>query len=285
MGAQGRWRWPAWLGLVAALLGAVILLKDVVAKTALLAGVKAMTGLPVRVQRVHVGVLKRVVQVEGFVIENPEGFPEPAMLDIPELFVEYRIMPFFSRKIHLSALRLNLKEFTVIRNQEGRLNVEALKAASRPAAALPTSSPGAPGTVRPLRAPTPAPRESKTAPPQFQIDELELRIGRVVYKDYARGGTPLVQEFSLSMNERYRNVSSPAALASLVLVSALTRTTIAQVTRFDLSGLKRQVGGVLDRATGVLEGAVGAAGSAVEGTASSLKQILPLISDETGARR
>jgi hypothetical protein len=294
------------LGALILVVGGVAAVKDALAKAALIGGVQALTGLPVHVQALRVSVLKSVVEVQGFVLDNPPGFPERVMVDMPELVVAYRLGPLFARRLHLKTLRLHLKEIAVIRDRQGRLNLEAIQAvqgalrsnAEQGSAGVAGTTPSgtstsADGASRPFRK---APQ-----PLAVQIDELDLRIGRVVYKDYSRSGSPLVQEFSLNLHERHRHITHPAGLAALIVSKALVHTTIGRLTSFDLGALKAQVGGVLERATeagtpdallrkakhrgsptGVpgaagerpAEAVGGAAGAAVGETVESLKQLL-----------
>lgn len=302
-------RWAIGLGALILVVGGVVAAKDALARAALAGGVRALTGLPVRIGALRVSVLKSVVEVQGLILDNPPGFPERVMVDMPELFVAYTLGPLFKRRLHLKTLRLHLKEIAVIRDRQGRLNLEAIQAlqgtlrsnvergaAGAPGAAPRGPAPSADGASRPAR---------KAQPPwAVQIDDLELRIGRVVYKDYSRSGSPLVQEFSLNLRERHRHITHPAGLAALIVSKALVHTTIGRLTSFDLGALKAQAGSILERATeagtpdallrkakprgspmGVpgaagerpaeaVGGAAGTAASTVEETVESLKQLL-----------
>ena len=78
----------------------------------------------------------------------------------------------------------------------------------------------------------------------MQIDVLELKIGKVIYKDYSRGSRrPYRREFVLNINERYKNIQDPYSLVSLIVVKSLLKTDIVKLASFDIHVLK---GGIAD---------------------------------------
>jgi hypothetical protein len=79
----------------------------------------------------------------------------------------------------------------------------------------------------------------------FAKNCIELKIGKVVYKDYSRGTEPFVQEFNVNLNERYSNITDPYKLVSLIVVKALWNTTIASLANFNLDGLKGTISDTL----------------------------------------
>ncbi|MBN3040625.1 MAG: hypothetical protein JW867_05815, partial [Candidatus Omnitrophica bacterium] len=90
-------------------------------------------------------------------------------------------------------------------------------------------------------------KESKA--PEIAIDLLVLKVGKVVYKDYSGKGDPLVKEFKININEKFENITDPQSLARLILQRCLLKTTIANLTGFDLDALKGQASEVISGAT------------------------------------
>jgi hypothetical protein len=74
--------------------------------------------------------------------------------------------------------------------------------------------------------------------PKIQIDVFRLKIGRVVFKDYSKGGEPYVKGFSINIDDTYTNITDPNELISLILLKALQKTTISSLTGFSLDDLK-----------------------------------------------
>ncbi|MDP3723500.1 MAG: hypothetical protein Q8R91_08400 [Candidatus Omnitrophota bacterium] len=254
------------VGLVIVLAIALIFLaKNVIVRFAVTSGVKALTGLRLSIRDIDVGWLNTRLGVTGLRVLNPTGFHDAVMVDVPELYIDYDLGAFLKGQTHLEEIRLDLQELTVIKNEQGDVNLNALrtvKASKEP------------------RPPQPAPKDTTIAskPPQIQVDLFELHIGTVVYKDYSVS-PPQVHTFPVNVHERFEHITHPQALAGLIITRALAKTTIAQLTHLDLKalqeGLTDLVGKSLQKAVGeVGQGALDVTGQAVQGTTGALKKLL-----------
>lgn len=194
----------------------LFLARDVVARVVLETGIRMVTGLNVTI--VETRLARSALAVRGLTLHNPAGFPDRVMMVLPELYVDYDPAGFLKGKVHLEEVRLDLKEFTVVRNQKGELNLDSLKGIKE----------GKKGAKR---------KEVKKGSP-LQIDVLQLKIGKVVFKDYSRPTPPSVHNFTINLNERHANIQRPEVLVSLIVVKALTNTTFASLTNFDLKQLR-----------------------------------------------
>ena len=101
--------------------------KNVIANMAVSGGVKAITGLTLNIRNLSVGVFRSAIGIKGLTLFNPSGFKDRVMVDMPELYVNYDLGAFRKGKVHLKEARLNLREFTVIKNEKGQLNLDSLK--------------------------------------------------------------------------------------------------------------------------------------------------------------
>jgi hypothetical protein len=72
----------------------------------------------------------------------------------------------------------------------------------------------------------------------LQIDHLVLKVGKVVYKDYSKGGEPVVKEFKVNINEELTNVRNPQVLLALVATKAMAKTTLSTLVDFNVDLLK-----------------------------------------------
>lgn len=216
------------LAVVAALLIMLLILsfaKDVIIKVSVEKAMGIVTGLRLDMQSFRIGIADSVVRIKHLRLFNPRGCPDKVMLDMPEIFVDYNLPAMLKGRTHLEEVRINMKEFVVVKNKDGGLNLDSLKI-------LQAQKKGK------------RPKEKKKAP-QLQIDSLELKVGRVIYKDYSKGTPPLVREYDINLNERYKNVSDPYSLASLIVVSTLIKTNIPRLTDFNLNDLERAISGTL----------------------------------------
>lgn len=233
--------------------------KDAIIKASIESGVRAVTGLRLGIGSIHVGIFKPVVDIKNLKLANPAGFPDPTMIEMSEIYVDYDLPAIMGGMVHLREARLSLKEFVVVRDGSGQLNLNALK-------------------------PVQAFKEKKVAAqaapagkaPQIKIDLLKLSIGKVIFKDYSMGVTPVVKEFNVGINETYTNIDSPATLANLIVVKSLMKTNIAALANFDLRGLQGSIGGTLATAQKTAMDAVakaqGAAASAQAAAKSATEQ-------------
>jgi len=115
------------ISIIFALLVAVFFGKNLIIKTSVSAGVKAMTGLKLNIKSMNVGILNSLIGINGLQLFNPPGFVDELMVDLPEVYVDYDLGAFIKRKVHLEEVRLNLKEFSVIKNEKGELNLDSLR--------------------------------------------------------------------------------------------------------------------------------------------------------------
>ncbi len=265
------------VSIIFVLLVAVFFGKNLIVKTSVKAGVKAMTGLKLNIKSMNVGILNSLIGINGLQLFNPPGFVDELMVDLPEIYVDYDLGAFIKGKIHLEEVRLNLKEFSVIKNEKGELNLDSLRIVEE------KKDEKVEGEEKK--------EKEKTKMPELQIDVLELKIGKVVYKDYSKGTPPKSKEFNVNIDERYENITNPRAFISLIIVKALKNTTIARLTNFNLGALQENVTGKLkettqkvmetaDKVIGTGKDDVGkkvkeAAKETIEKTTDTLKKFLP----------
>ncbi len=230
------------LVIVAAVVIVLFLAKDFVAGFVFTTGIKAFTDLPASVKGMKVGVFKSAVDIDNLKVYNPKNnFKDRVMLDMPDFYIHYDLLSMFSGKKHIKKMRLDLKEFYVIKNAGGELNIDSLKAIQ--------SGNGKQGAKQDIK---------------FMIDELDLKIGKVIYKDYTKGASPSVKEFNVGIEEHYTNIDNPYAFASLVVFKALANTGVASMANFDLSGLRA-----------VSSEAMTSAKETVKQAAEGIKKVLP----------
>ena len=247
-----------WVGIVGAVGIGCLLMKNLMARSAIVAGVKAVTGLTLDVGSMDVGLFNTAIGVKDLRLRNPAGFADPYMMEVPEFYVHYDLGAFFKHRVHLESVRLHLKQFTVIKERQGQLNLDALKVVRTSKAGSPKPAESAPGQA-----------------PEIQVDRLDLKIGSVVFKDYSGGGTPRVQTFAVNVDEQYEHITNPQTLAALIVSRALIRTSIAKLTGLELNALQSQIGGQVQRvaqAAVAVAGQLGSQAAAVSSTAKTAAQ-------------
>jgi hypothetical protein len=233
------------LGIIIVFLVVFLLSKDLIVKTAVTQGIKAITGVTLEVESIKVGIFKQVVAIKNLKLFNPPGYADKLMADIPEIYVDYDLAAFFKGQVHLREIRLNLKEMAVDKNNQGKVNLESLQALQ----------PKGQGKM-----------------PQFKIDLLKLDIGKVLYRNYSVKGKPQIKEFNLNIHERYENITEPYSLVAVIISRALVNTTIAQLIKFE-GPLKDAINNTVDKAAKVIKGAAGLTLDSVGKATGALKDI------------
>ena len=214
--------------IVLAILIALFFGKNVIIKASVTAGVRAMTGLKLSIRSMDIGIFKTLIGINELQLYNPSGFVDELMIDLPEIYVDYDLGAFMKGRTHLEEVRLHLKEFIVVKNEAGELNLDSLKVVKEEEKEVIDEG-----------------KKEKTKTRELQIDVLELRIDKVVYKDYSKGTPPKVKEYNVNIDDRFENITDPKTFGRLIIVKALKNTTIASLTNFDLGKLQRGISGTV----------------------------------------
>lgn len=194
--------------LIAFLIYLISVFKDILIKTIVDAGATQITGADIRIRGLSFDIFDSSIHIRGLQIYNPQGFPKEVLIDIPKIEVEYDLSALLRKNLYLPLVEIDLKELLVIKDKEGKLNVNSLKFAKK------QEEPQAP-----------AKEEAREAMP-MRIDVLKLNIGRVVYKDFSAGEKPSVEVYDISIKGTYKNITSATQLVSLILAESLKQTAI-----------------------------------------------------------
>lgn len=188
---------------------AIIFGRNILARTIIISGIKNICGVDVKIDSLDITLPN--VSISGLKIYNPSGFTDKLMADIPQVYVEFDLPAFFKNKVHLTKLKLDVKETNVILNDKGKLNINSL------ALLIPKSD----GT--------------KPAP-QIQIDELSVKIAKVVYKGYLPAVGVKSKEFNPNIDKTLHNVTEPSKVAAEIMRNILSNIGISNFAQFDVSG-------------------------------------------------
>ena len=226
------------IGIIIGILVVVVIIfsftKNIIVKSLVEKGVERVTGLQLNLKSFKVGIINTLIDIKDLRLFNSPGYEDAIMLEIPEIYINYDLPAILKGRVHLEEMRINLKEFTVVKNKEGELNLNSLKAVqTQKESDKPEEGKEKKG-------------EGKRRAPKMQIDKLELKIGKVVYKDYSREGAPLVKEFNVNFEGKYTNVIDPYSLVSLIILKALRDAAITNIIGFDSEELQEMLPGTLE---------------------------------------
>ena len=209
-----------------------VFLREPIAKFILVSAVQKTTGVSIEIQELHLALLKGIVKIKGLKLMNPKEFPEKYLAEIPELYFDVDPGSLLQGKIHLEKMILNLDQLTLLRNQQGELNLSSLK---------PVSGDSKGKQEKP-------PSEKSPKERAFQLDYLRLSIGKVYYRDYRVGNPPPSREYSIEIKgAEYRDIQDPGDLVRHIVSQALAKTALNELG--GLEGIQRRLQRDLQKAS------------------------------------
>jgi uncharacterized protein involved in outer membrane biogenesis len=232
--------------------------KNFIIKAAVKGGIKSVTGLQMDIEKMEVGILNTQIGINEIKLHNPPDFPEGVMIYLPEIYVNYALDAFISGTVHLEEVRIDLKELIVIKDRDGRLNLNALNVAKKEKGEK---------------------ESGKKEKSEIRIDELDLKIGEVVYKDFSLVSDPKPVKYNVNLHEKFHNITDLDEMGKLILVKALLKTNIAGLANFDIDFLQSGISESLTKATDISKPVTKAgekAAETVEGIAEDIKEKLRL---------
>ncbi|MDE2009169.1 MAG: hypothetical protein KGJ09_03725 [Candidatus Omnitrophica bacterium] len=201
--------WPLFIRWFLALAVAVFILsqlKDVLIKSAIEIASPKIIGAKVEMGSFSLGLLTHKIIIKDFRLYNPPGFPDQVFLVMPEVMVDADIPALLKGKMHFPWVIFNMAKVIIIKNKEGKLNVDSLKIVEEQQAA---------GKGKPLKLPV------------FKIDTLDLNLGKVIVEDYTHAPPVRVSAYDVGVkNLKIRNINGLPKLVTIVLLEALKPTAL-----------------------------------------------------------
>ena len=186
------------------------LLKDQLVRIIINTSAESIVGAPVHIDGLSFGLFKQSIRIKGIKMYNPPGFPREILLDIPEVGADYDLGALMKGELHLPLAIVNLKEMVLIRNKDGKLNVDSLKVVQKSEPAKETK-----------------PSEKPSKPMAIRIDVAKLNLGQVIVKDYTQGDPPFIQAYDIGIHDKtYKNINSAEQFITLLLIEAMKPAAI-----------------------------------------------------------
>jgi uncharacterized protein involved in outer membrane biogenesis len=108
-----------------------VLLKDVIAKSIAERNLRDSTGMDAKISKLEVNLSTPTVNLEGLKLYNRPEFGGSTFLDLPELRIEYVPGDIRNGKLHFKTVRLHLAEVHVVKNKDGKTNIDMLQKESK----------------------------------------------------------------------------------------------------------------------------------------------------------
>lgn len=154
-------------------------------------------GLPLKISSFEFNPFDRYFTMGGVQFSNPEGFPDAKLAELGEVTVVYSRRQVLLGHFQIRRARLTFKEFRLVRNAQGKLNL---------------------------------PSVSSIIPEDAAIEELILNLDSVTYTDLT-GEQPVQKTFDLGLKDAtYRSVKGVAGIIEIINWEILKRTGIDKET-------------------------------------------------------
>lgn len=264
--------------LLLVLLVVLVLGRNIIIPMGAKMGLKAMTGLTLKMDKFRIGLFSTDLDIQGLKIYNPAGYEDLVMLDLPRFYVDYNLKSIIGGTIHLNDVKFFLTELVIVKRADGSSNVDGImKLAQKKSDKVEKKEPVVAKEKKPLK---------------IQLDLVEIKVGKFVSKSYGKSGKADVKEIKLNIDNRYEK-QSVAVIASdlskyigkallqmamnlgLGDISNLVSGAIGSVGKLGTDALKTGVD-VGKGAVDAGKGAVDEAANVLKGTADGVKNIIKL---------
>lgn len=240
-----RFLWKI-LAVLLLLLVALFLARNIIARKSVEIGAKKITGFPLEIGSIDLGLFSSKVEVHDVKLMNPSGFQEKMFVDMPQLYVDYRLGSMLSGAPHINDMLINIKQLVVVKNEKGDSNAMKLKGV--------VSSGGSSST-------------------KYRVDKLRIHVGTVTLKDHSRAGLG-DRNYPLNIDATYINITDSTDITRLVLLTVMSRVNLPGIG-ISTEDLKKNLGNVTGFAGKTLENVSKTAEEAGKGLFDTIKKAVP----------
>ncbi|MFP4472596.1 MAG: hypothetical protein ACLFPX_01825 [Candidatus Omnitrophota bacterium] len=251
----------------------VLVFKSFLIKTGANIALDRMAGMSLTADKFKVGLFHSRADIEGLKVYNPEGFQDRVFIDLPKLYVDYDLFPLLAGKFHAGDIQIHLKEVLLAKNAEGESNIDGFKKMA---------------AGKKEEKPEKKPPAEEEKPTDLYIASLQLKIGRLVLKDYSdNADKPTVDMYNINAQETFKDVKDPQAFAAYVMSKYMAKFVTQAIKNVGLD----EVGGVVKGSIGLMgdvgkeafttatdigKGAVDTTTDTIKNTTEGIKNIINL---------
>jgi hypothetical protein len=195
-----------------------------IAKKAVEIGAEKMTGFPLEVGEMSVGMALNNVEAKNIKLKNSEEFGGSVFVDMPELKLDYHLLSMAGSQPHVKEMFLHINEMIIVKNAQGQTNVMKLKD-------IASSGEG----------------DSK-----YRVDVLRIKVGKVVYRTYKADGTFTDRNFAADLDVTYKDLTESTQVTKLVVLAVMSKVKLPDLG-INVADLKKGLGNVANAAGKLLK--------------------------------
>lgn len=204
-------RFLVFLLIIVFIIISAVIFKDLIIKSAVTTEASRLIGAAVQMDSFSLDIFNSSLRISGFKMYNPAGFPKGILINLPKINIIYDRDGLFKGKLHFIVAEIEIKEMEMLRNREGKLNVDGLKISQQ--------------------------QKNPAQPLALKIDRLDLGIGKIISRDYSSGGEPVVRAYELNIHKSYKNITSVQQLALLVILEPMKSAGIQNAKIYGIAAL------------------------------------------------
>ena len=190
---------------VVALLVILFLARNFIARKVVEVGVTKVTGFPLQIGSVNVGLFSSKLDVHDLKLMNPPEYQEKMFVDMPQLYVDYRLASMLKGAPHINDMLINIKQLVIVKDNKGETNAKQLK-----------------GVV-----------SSGDSSTKYSIDKLRVHVGTVTIKDFSHA-KPSERNVILNIDATYNNITDATDVTRLVLLTVMSQVHLPDIKIDDL---------------------------------------------------
>lgn len=195
-----------WVGVFVIAIVILSVAKDFLIKSIIEMTAPEIIGSKIQMGSFSLGIFSQQIHIKNLKLYNPPNFPDEAFLNMPEIRVNVNVQELITGKMHFPLVVFNMEEMIVIKNKEGKLNVDSLKIVQEQMVAS---------------------KGKSTQLPVFKIDILKLSIGKIIVKDFTHASPEVVEVYNVAIKDKtIRNIDGAPKLIASVMVEALKPTAV-----------------------------------------------------------
>ena len=179
-----------------------IVCRNFIARKAVEVGVKEVTGFPLQIGAVQVGLWSGQLDVHDLKLMNPPEFADSRFVDLPLFHVQYDLGSLLRLAPHVKEVVININEVVIVKNAAGQSNANTIQDKLAPAGSSPTQ-PAANSAESPKKI-------------SYQVDRMQVHIGTVLMKDYSKG-QPTERKITLNRDVTFENISESTSVSAMVM--------------------------------------------------------------------
>lgn len=217
-----------WIGVgIAGLAVLAVLARNTIARKSVELGAERITGFPLTIGAVNVGLFNGQLDVDDLKLMNPPGFEDRQFVDLKKLHVDYRLGSMLTGAPHINDMLVDIDHIVMVKNNKGESNAQKLKGVTA---------------------------SDKPSTAKYRVDQLRIHIGTVTVKDYSRA-KPTERVIPLNVTATYKDITDSTDITRLVLLTVMSQAKLPDIgvqpddLRKGLSNVENLAGETLKGAT------------------------------------